>query len=435
MAEELSNAAIVSGSIVSGSIVSGSIVSGSIVSGSIVNRWRLVLGRHAESSGLNLSDETSRLAENLLEYVFGEDLGTREQQQQTEQRGEQRGQVIFKKATPKRVTTSGSSDETQGDRQGGTGPPVFTVPVWVEKVRELFPVRAREVLEKEFIKRRGLAGLLAEPRLLERVEPSLDLVKILLSHKTLLTPQTRPVARKLIDQVVSELKHKIKQAVVPALTGALRRDRHSTRAAFRNLDIKRTIWRNLQHYDAQKTRLLVERLHFFEAGRKQRPWHVIIAVDQSGSMLESAVFSAIMASIFAELPSLRTSLILFDTEVVDLSGKVGQPVDVLLSVQLGGGTDIAKAVRYAAQLVREPRKTILVLISDFCEGGDLGSLLHTTELLANAGVSLIGLAALGYEGRPDYDHTNARSLRRAGMDILVCTPEHLTECVARVIRG
>src|SRR5207302_7558517 len=106
---------------------------------------------------------------------------------------------------------------------------------------------------------------------------------------------------------------------------------------------------------------LVERLYFFAAERRKRPWHIIVTVDQSGSMLDSAIFSAVMASIFAELPSVRTSLLLFDTEVIDLSDQVGQPVDVLLSIQLGGGTDITKGLMYANELVRQPQRTIVVL--------------------------------------------------------------------------
>src|SRR5439155_9686538 len=128
------------------------------------------------------------------------------------------------------------------------------------------------------------------------------------------------------------------------------------RKVYRNLDLKTTVRRNLRHFDEASGKLIVENLFFFAAERKQRPWRIIVTVDQSGSMLDSAIFSAVMASIFAELPSIRTSLILFDTEVVDLSDKVGQPVDVLLSIQLGGGTLIAKALSHVQQLVREPAR-------------------------------------------------------------------------------
>ncbi len=183
----------------------------------------------------------------------------------------------------------------------------------------------------------------------------------------------------------------MKVQVEQSITGALRRDRHSPRRVYRNLDLKTTIRRNLHHYDAERERLIVDRLWFFAAERKKRPWHVIVTVDQSGSMLDSAIFSAVMASVFAELPGLRTSLLLFDTEVVDLSDQVGQPVDVLLSIQLGGGTDITKALQYAQQLVREPARTIVVLISDFYEGREERDLIRQARAMAESGVRMIGL--------------------------------------------
>jgi Mg-chelatase subunit ChlD len=277
--------------------------------------------------------------------------------------------------------------------------------------------------------------LLEQPRLLEKVEPNVELVKTLLTHKDLLNPQTRVLARKIIDKVVNELKNKMKVQVVSALTGAIRRDRHSPRRVYRNLDIRTTLRRNLKNYDAERQQLLVDRLFFFAAERKKRPWHVLVVVDQSGSMLDSAIFSAIMASIFAELPAVRTSLILFDTEVVDLSDQVGQPVDVLLSIQLGGGTDITKALQYTQQLVREPARSIVVLISDFDEGREERDLVRQVRTMSEAGVRLIGLGALGYDARPAYNKTTAAKLRKVGMDILVCTPEKLAECMAQIIRG
>ncbi|HMP02412.1 MAG TPA: VWA domain-containing protein, partial [Gemmatales bacterium] len=145
--------------------------------------------------------------------------------------------------------------------------------------------------------------------------------------------------------------------------------------------------------------------------------------------------SAVMASIFAELPAVRTSLLLFDTRVVDLSNQVGQPVDVLLSLQLGGGTDITKALQYAHQLVREPGRTIVVLITDFYEGRDVRDLVRQTHLMAESGIRMIGLGALGYDARPEYCRTTASKLRKVGMDILVCTPEKLADCMAQIIRG
>jgi Mg-chelatase subunit ChlD len=369
---------------------------------SLVGRWRLVLGREAEARGLTLGgDGRLQRIEDLVGFLFREEP-----------------------AGPR-----------GGSRSGGSGGSRLTVPSWVDGVAELFPRPAQEVLQRELVRRRGIRPLLDQPELLEKVEPNVELVKTLLSHKELLNEKTRVLARKVIEQVVEELKKRMQVQVERAITGAVRRDRHSPRRVYRNLDLRTTLRRNLDNYDRESGRLLVDRLYFFAAERRRRPWHVVIAVDQSGSMLDSAIFSAVMASIFHELPAVRTSLFLFDTQVVDLSDQVGQPVDVLMRVQLGGGTNIAQALRYAAQLVREPARTIVVLITDFYEGGDERDLVRQTGDMAQAGVRMIGLGALGYDARPAYNRATAGRLRKAGMDVLVCTPEKLADCMARIIRG
>ena len=225
---------------------------------------------------------------------------------------------------------------------------------------------------RELISRRGIAELLDHPKLLEKIEPSVELVKTLMTHKDLLDPRARILARKIIDQVVQQLKKQLEIRVEQAITSALRKDRHSPRRVFRNLDLKRTLRKNLHNWDADRKLLLVDDVFYFSAERNKRPWHIIVCVDQSGSMLDSAIFSAVMASIFAELPAVKTSLVLFDTQVVDLSDKVGQPVDVLLSIQLGGGTDITQALLYSSSLVRQPQRTIVVLITLWLRRARLG---------------------------------------------------------------
>lgn len=378
-------------------------------------RWRLVLGRTAEEYGINCggSDEAERI-EQLVGFLFepgceGGDSG-----------GQGQG---------------GGGRGRSKDRKGGRGPSQLTVPDWVDAVSELFPNQSKEVMQKELVRRRGIAELMDNPELLEKIEPNLELVKTLLTHRDLLNEKTRVLARKIIEQVVEELKRKMQIQVEQAITGAIRKDRHSPRKVYRNLDLRTTLRRNLRNFDKESGKLLVDRVYFYAAERKKKPWHIIVVVDQSGSMLESAIFSAVMASIFAELPSVKTSLVLFDTNVVDLSDQVGQPVDVLLKVQLGGGTDIAKALVYSNELVREPQKTIVVLITDFYEGGHEQNLIAQTRLMADSGIRMIGLGALGYDARPSYNKDTAGKCRKVGMDILVCTPEKLAECMAQIIRG
>jgi len=360
-----------------------------------VDRWRLVLGQTAEQRGLHASNDPQvRAAQQAIDFVFDE-----------------------------------------ADRSAGRGDSQLTVPTWIDAVSELFPRQAKEVLERELISRRGIHQLLDEPKLLEKIEPNVELVKTLLTHKDLLDPRARILARKIIDQVVQQLKKQLEVRVEAAITGALRKDRHSPRRVFKNLDLKRTIRKNLHNWDAARQLLLVDDVFYFAAERNKRPWHIVVCVDQSGSMLDSAIFSAVMASIFAELPGIKTSLVLFDTNVVDLSDQVGSPVDVLLKVQLGGGTDITKALVYAGDLVTEPSRSIVVLITDFFEGRDESDLVDQVRAMADAGVRMIGLGALGYDARPEYNKSTAGKCRKVGMDILVCTPERLAEAMGEIIRG
>ncbi|MGE0871542.1 MAG: VWA domain-containing protein [Kofleriaceae bacterium] len=362
---------------------------------SLVSRWRLVIGKTAEQAGLSCrGDPQASAAMGALDFVYEAD-----------------------------------------SRGAGSGGSTLTVPTWIDAVGELFPRSAKEVLERELISRRGVSELLDHPKLLEKVEPNVELVKTLLTHKDLLDPRARVLARKIIDQVVEQLKRQLEIRVEQAITGALRKDRHSPRKVFKNLDLKTTLRKNLHNWDDQRRRLLVDQLFYFAAERNKRPWHIIVCVDQSGSMLDSAIFSAVMASIFAELPAVKTSLVLFDTSVVDLSGEVGSPVDVLLKVQLGGGTDITQALVYCAGLVAEPARSIVVLITDFFEGRDERDLVDQVRVMSDAGVRMIGLGALGYDARPEYNRSTAGKCRKVGMDILVCTPERLAEAMAEIIRG
>jgi Mg-chelatase subunit ChlD len=366
----------------------------------MLTRWRLVLGKSAEEQGICLADgdADAQRIEALVGFLFQDTGGS-----------------------------GAAPDRTPGH--------AMNVPRWVDEVGQLFPRQAKEVMERELVNRKGLRELMQKPEILERIEPNQELVKTLLTHRDLMNERTRALARKIIDKVVQELKKKLKVQIEPAITGAIRRDKHSPRRVYRNLDLQRTIRRNLHNYHAGSGKLLVERLFFHAAERQSRPWHVIVAVDQSGSMLDSAIYSAVMASIFAELPSVRTSLFLFDTDIADLSDQVGQPVDVLLSIQLGGGTDITRALQYAYQLTRQPARTIVVLITDFYEGRAERELISQVKDMAQAGIRMIGLGALGYEARPEYNKTTAAKCRKVGMDILSCTPEKLAEAMAYVIRG
>jgi Mg-chelatase subunit ChlD len=158
-----------------------------------------------------------------------------------------------------------------------------------------------------------------------------------------------------------------------------------------------------------------------------------MAVDCSGSMTDSVIHSAVMAGIFKGLPSLRISLLAFDTAIVDLSDEVDDPTEILMSVQLGGGTNICGALEHCESLVRSPTRTIVIVVTDFFEGGSTEGMVAAIKRLCESGVRVIGLAALDAVAQPAYDHQTAERCVAAGAEVAALTPERLAEWLGRII--
>ena len=268
---------------------------------------------------------------------------------------------------------------------------------------------------------------------MDSIETSPELGAALLRIKGTICPQLADGLRALIARIVADAVERLRRPLTTALTGSRRRDRRSPRASARDFDWRRTIAANLGNADPVTGRLLVQDVRFMSRRRRQNlQWDVIILVDQSASMASSLLHSAVMASILAALPGLSVRLILFDTSVVDVSHLAGDPVEVLMTCQLGGGTDIARAVAYASGLVRRPTRTVLALVSDFEEGGSVSSLVNEVAALAGSGVRLLGLAALNDDGEPWYDRVVAERLAGAGMRVAAMTPDRFAVWLAEV---
>jgi hypothetical protein len=137
--------------------------------------------------------------------------------------------------------------------------------------------------------------------------------------------------------------------------------------------------------------------------------------------------------VLASLQSLQTDLIAFDTAVVDLSAHLHDPVELLFGAQLGGGTDIAKALAFAQTRIRTPQDTILILLSDLYEGGNRQEMLKILSRLAQSGVRIAALLALSDEGAPAYDHENAAALAALGIPAFACTPDRFSELLSAAI--
>lgn len=366
-------------------------------------RWRLILGRYADraldQAALNPTD--ARL-EKTLDYLYNREY-------------QRRGHV-------------------QGGRGGSLDDSQLTALNWLEQARNLFPRSTFERLQTQAIERYAISALLTDPASLASLEPSPALAKALLSVRGRLSADTRDAVRQLIAKVVEEILQRLRSRFTNALNGRRNRFRRSPIRHAQNFDWRATIAANLKHYDPERKQLLIESPRFNARVRRQLPWDVILCVDQSGSMLDSVMYSAICASILATLPSVRVRLVLFDTQVVDLSHLAHDPVEVLLTVQLGGGTDIGKALRYCEQLVDTPQRTVLALISDFEEGAAISPLLACVSRLNEARVRLLGLAALDDAARPVYDPSMGQRLADRGMRIAALTPEHFAEWLAEVMQ-
>jgi Mg-chelatase subunit ChlD len=323
----------------------------------------------------------------------------------------------------------------QQDRAGSLDPSELTVPDWINAVHELFPQKTIERLEKDALERYHLEEMVTNPDLLARVKPSTTLLKAVLRTKHLMNQAVLEMARELVRKVVEQLMEKIARSVQSPFLGSINRQQRSYLKVAKNFDARTTVRRNLRNYNPDRQQLVIETPYFNSRVRRQADkWQMIILVDESGSMLDSVMHSAVTAAIFFGVKSLKTHLCLFDTSVVDVTADCTDPVETLMKVQLGGGTDIGGALSYAATLVENPRRTIVVLITDFYEGAPIDQLLSVTKQLVESGVHLLGLAALDEQANPNYDRDLAQQMVNLGAQVGAMTPGELAAWVAEKVK-
>lgn len=318
-------------------------------------------------------------------------------------------------------------------KRGGLGGSAPRVARWLGDVRRFFPAPVVTVMQKDAFERVGLSRMLLEPELLETVTPDVHLVATLVSLKGVIPARSKDAARAVVRRVVDELMARLAEPMREAVRGSIRRSTRNRRPRFADIDWPATIRANLRHYQPEYRTVIPEVLRGF--GRRSAALKdVILLVDESGSMAPSVVYSGIFAAVLASIPAVRTRLVVFDTEVVDLTDELaGDPVDVLFGIQLGGGTDIAQALRYGASLVERPTETTLVLVSDLCEGGDVEEMKRRAASLVAAGVNVIVLLALSDDGAPWFDRDHAGAFAGMGIPVFACTPHHFPDLMAAAI--
>lgn len=324
--------------------------------------------------------------------------------------------------------------DSSGGLRGGSGASSPRVARWLGDIRQYFPASVVQVMQKDAFERLDLKSMLFQPEMLEAIQPDVHLVATLISLRGIIPAKTRDTARLVVKKVVNALMKKLEEPMRSAVTGALNRAERNRRPRHAEIDWNRTIRANLRHWQQSYRSIIPETLIGYGRKARRTQREVILCIDQSGSMAASVVYSSIFGAVMASLPAVKTHMVVFDTAVVDLTEQLSDPVDVLFGVQLGGGTDIDRAVGYCQTLVREPRNTIMVLISDLYEGGVEQNLLQRASELVQSGVQLIVLLALSDEGTPSYDHHLAAKLAALGVPSFACTPDQFPALMAAAIR-
>lgn len=324
--------------------------------------------------------------------------------------------------------------DSPGGLRGGSGASSPHVARWLGDIRQYFPASVVQIMQKDAFERLDLKSMLFQPEMLEAVQPDVHLVASLISLRGIIPARTRDTARLVVRKVVDALMKKLEEPMRSAVTGALNRAERNRRPRHAEIDWQRTIRANLRHWQESYRSIIPETLIGYGRKARRTQREVILCIDQSGSMAASVVYSSIFGAVMASLPAVKTHMVVFDTAVVDLTEQLSDPVEVLFGVQLGGGTDINRAVAYCQGLVRDPRNTIMVLISDLYEGGVEKNLLQRASELVQSGVQLITLLALSDEGAPSYDHQLAARLAALGVPSFACTPDQFPALMAATIR-
>ncbi|GAA2366675.1 VWA domain-containing protein [Streptomyces cuspidosporus] len=377
-----------------------------------LRRWRLVLGGQGggDGTGCALSGQDAAM-DRTLEALYGA--------------GGESG--------PGGPAAARGGSAGSGPRSAGLGGSAPQVARWLGDIRRYFPTSVVQVMQRDAIDRLGLAALLLEPEMLEAVEADVHLVGTLLSLNKAMPETTRTTARAVVAKVVADLEKRLASRTRATLTGALDRSARTSRPRHRDIDWDRTIRANLKHYLPEHRTVVPERLIGYGRAARGAKKDVILCIDQSGSMAASVVYASVFGAVLASMRSLTTRLVVFDTSVVDLTEELADPVDVLFGTQLGGGTDINRALAYCQSRITRPADTVVVLISDLYEGGIRQEMLGRVAAMKASGVQFVALLALSDEGAPAYDREHAAALAALGAPAFACTPDLFPDVMAAAI--
>ena len=366
-----------------------------------LNRWRLILGSF---SNLEIDNEYSEIDETL-NFLYDREY----------------------------TQNGGYSLDNFNNSNSSKEKSALTVPKWISKVKKLFPKETVEIMQKQALEKYKLTEILTDENILKEIEPNIELLKNILTFKDMMSQNVKKLAYDIVKKTLEEIKNKMEVEIKKVFYGKKLPNSNTTNKIFKNLDIKKTIRYNLKNYDIKNKTIFTDKLFFNQNIKKYNPYNIIILIDESGSMLDSVIYSSIMASIFANLPYLSIKLVIFDISVVDLSEHIKEPIDILFKVQLGGGTNIAQALEYAKKITFAPDKTIVLLISDLFDSNDYKLMYKNANDIIESGSKLIVLTALDYNANSIYDKEAARYFLKIGAKVGALTPSKLSKWISDVI--
>jgi Mg-chelatase subunit ChlD len=366
-----------------------------------LRRWRLVLGKSADASigagsghgsgdGLVLSTE-DRGMDGVLEALYDE------------------------------------------ERSAGLGSSSPKVARWLGDIRSYFPSSTVRIMQQDALKRLNLTQMLLEPEMLEQVDADVHLVATLLTLSKVIPEKTKDTARQVVRKVVEELERKLTNPLIQAVRGSLNRATFTRRPRANEINWHRTIRANLKNYQPEHKTIIAEQL-IGHSHKRSSLRDIVLCVDQSGSMASSVVYAGIFGAVLASIKAVSTRMVVFDTAVLDLTDDLHDPVDLLFGTQLGGGTDINRALAYCQQVITRPAQTILVLITDLYEGGNQREMLRRAAELVSSGVQVVCLLALNDKGAPAFDRQNATRLANMSIPTFACTPDLFPDLMAAAIQ-
>lgn len=377
-----------------------------------IQKWRLILGKESEKRFEGMGGAPLTEDQDLMDQALA---------------------AIYNR------TESGGfgGGQTTGGRGGGNGPSSPQITRWLGDVRSLFDKELVTIIQGDAMTRCGLKQLIFEPELLENLEPDVNLAATILLLKEQIPKRSKESVRMFIQKIVEEINRLLEQDIRRAVTASINRRKHSPIPSAAALDYKTTISRNLKHFNRELNTIVPEHFYFFDrtSTTAANKWTVILDIDQSGSMGESVIYSSIVSCILASMSSLSTRIVAFDTNIIDLTEKSDDPVDLLFGFQLGGGTNIDQSVAYCQQFIANPSKTLFFLISDLEEGGNRAALLRRLEEMKTSGVTVVCLLALAEGGRPYYDAQMAQKIASMNIPCFACNPQMLPSLLERALQG